>query len=367
MLLFTLPFLLRSGWPWEIQSEAGDPTVTPIPAPVGTTLRNISNGKLYQKVGPANTDWKLLAFADAASPPGFYGFAQLGDVTLNSGGTVLTTSLTPPLVQFTLFFKNLTITNNTKLKVDPSIGTSSLIFVDGTLTIDAGSSIDASGADGSGGGNGGTGGANSFSAGSGTADGGSGGPNTVGGTAFTGDLYWVVAPKTAGSGGAGGVNAGGNPQFTPAANPFNANHFNVNPFSSILLGARAQGGDVGNTCGGGGGGADTGTVRGGGGGGGGGILVIYARHVALADGTLVANGGNGESGSGPGPGNAGGGGGGLGGVVVLITQDQGVPPSVASVVGGNGSSGFGAGGFGRPGSGGEIIVVDPTGTSWVHA
>jgi hypothetical protein len=96
-------------------------------------------------------------------------------------------------------------------------------------------------------------------------------------------------------------------------------------------------------------------------------MIVYARHVALTGGTLVANAGNGENALGPGPGNAGGGGGGLGGVVVLITQDQGVSPTVASVLGGSGGLGFGAGVAGTPGSSGEILIVDPTGTNWFHA
>lgn len=56
---FTLPRLRHSSWTWDIQTNL-DPRTFPTPAPIGTSCRDTSTGKLYMKTGPGPTDWTLL-------------------------------------------------------------------------------------------------------------------------------------------------------------------------------------------------------------------------------------------------------------------------------------------------------------------
>jgi len=60
MLLFTLPFLFRSGVPWEIQGTQ-DPRFDAVPAPVGSTYRLLRTAQLFQKFGEGHKDWSLVS------------------------------------------------------------------------------------------------------------------------------------------------------------------------------------------------------------------------------------------------------------------------------------------------------------------
>lgn len=60
MLLFTLPFLFRSGVPWELQGNQ-DPRFDAVPAPVGSTYRLTRTAQLFQKFGEGHKDWLLVS------------------------------------------------------------------------------------------------------------------------------------------------------------------------------------------------------------------------------------------------------------------------------------------------------------------
>lgn len=63
---FTLLRPRHSSWPWDMQASE-DPRIDPTNAPIGTTCRNTLTGDLFVKVGPNDTDWRLLA-TDALFP-----------------------------------------------------------------------------------------------------------------------------------------------------------------------------------------------------------------------------------------------------------------------------------------------------------
>ncbi len=235
---------------------------------------------------------------------GYFGDGSDGDVTIST------------LVQLgkEMHYNNLTITSTGTLK---PFGYR--IFVKGTLTIQAGGSINDDGNSATGM----TGGAilNSRNYLVAAAGQGANGRNTTGNGTIgngSGGNSSLNNNNVAPSGGAGGIvplgaAGGGGSAAQPSPNQKWASQ-------AIYFGARLTNGGFGGGAAGGSGGCNvgTGTAASGGGGGGGGICWVAAYKVVNA-GRISANGGNGGNATATGDGAAGGGGGGGGGCVALIT------------------------------------------------
>lgn len=276
-----------------------------------------------------------------------YGQGLFGDGFDGDATIVGTTTLTKEM-----YYNNLTITGTGTVK--PA---GFRIFVKGTLTIQAGGSINDDGFAGSGI----TGGTNLLSRqtlGAQAGSGGNGGTNGLGnGGSSSGGSSSVnplnQAPQ-GGAGGAGGANGGGT--AGTASGPVQGQRWYGTAwmqqarFSNGTATAQFNGGS-----GGGGGGSNNINCSGGGGGGGAGIVWIAARNVSNA-GRISANGGNGANGFGT-AGDAGGGGGGGGGLVCLGTVTNDAAVGTVQCLGGTGGAGFGAGTPGTVGRIGSAMVV----------
>lgn len=276
-----------------------------------------------------------------------FGDASDGDVTISS----LTT------LSREMHYNNLTITSAGRLKPNGC-----RIFVRGTLTINAGGSIDDDG----------------FSA-----------TDQVGRTGFVARNYLGGQGTNAGSGWS--VNAVNQANGNAAINNSNCslNDTNTTPlggtggnsssrtggaggtapqnatpqkWSGRILDGRGSFGAFNGGSGGGGGAATvtaitTGPFVSGGGGSGAGIVWIAAATVANS-GNISANGGNGANASlGVGTGSCGGGGGGGGGLVAIITRSTTIGGTV-SAAGGTGGTGAGVGGTnGANGGNGHYVLM----------
>jgi hypothetical protein len=257
----------------------------------------------------------------SSGDPGWYGTGVEGDETTAGagGGDVAFTE--------DRFFNNYTIT------AGDTISTNGYrLHCAGTLTIQSTAFLDHSGSE------------SITGAPTGTLIGGTdGGTGSVfdgpGGTEGADNAYYPSkeASPSGGTGGGGGF-AGGTsrPQLG----------YGSYTIESIATGHGTGGGS------GGGGGVSAGTSSGGHGGGGGGVMVICARHIVAASGSIRCRGGSGSDSLG---GDGGGGGGGTGGVVFIVTDDATTPTvDVAGGVGGTGNAGNGA-----AGSDGVLIAISP--------
>lgn len=276
-----------------------------------------------------------------------FGDASDGDVTISAFTTL----------SREMHYNNLTITSAGQLKPNGC-----RIFVRGTLTIDAGGSIDDDG----------------FSA-----------TNQVGRTGFVARNYLGGQGTNAGSGwsinsvnqafgndavnstntslnGANLTPAGGNggASLTRAGGAGGTAPQNATPqkWSSRILDGRGSFGAFNGGTGGGGGGVTVSVYTGGsfvsgGGGSGAGIVWIAAATVANS-GNISAKGGNGANASlGVGTGSCGGGGGGGGGLVAIITRSTSIGGTV-SASGGTGGTGAGVGGTsGSNGRDGHYVLM----------
>lgn len=277
-----------------------------------------------------------------------YGQGLFGDGFDGDATIVGTTTLAKEM-----YYNNLTIAGTGTLK--PA---GFRIFVKGTLTIDAGGSINDDGLSAtSGNGAAGLGARQTLNAQSGT--GGNGGVNGLGNSGSSSGGSSSVNPLNqapqGGAGGAGGANAGGTPGA--ASGPVQGQRWfgtawqQQGRFTNGTAIAPFNGGS-----GGGGGGSNNINATGGGGGAGGGLVWIAARNV-VNGGRISANGGNGFNGVGT-AGDAGGGGGGGGGNVCLGTvTNEAASIGVVQCLGGLGGAGFGAGTTGTTGRIGSAHVV----------
>lgn len=275
-----------------------------------------------------------------------YGGGLFGDGIEGDAVLAVLTTLTKET-----YYNNLTITSAGTLK--PA---GYRIFVKGTLTIDAGGTINDDGNNGVGI----TGGATLVSrqtlgaaAGAG-GNGSSGGNGSVGGgTGGNSSLNDAGLAPIGGAGGAGGANGGGNPGT--AAQPIQGQRWHGTAwqqqgrFSNGTATAAFNGGS-----GGGGGASSAGTCTGGGGGGGAGSVWIAAKAV-INNGRISANSGNGADGFG-GAGNAGGGGGGGGGNVCVGTLSYS-GGGLLQALGGAGGAPLAAGVAGSAGRAGSTLLV----------
>jgi hypothetical protein len=350
MLLFTLPFLFRSGVPWEIQGEA-DPRVTPTPAPVGTTFRQIRTAQLYQKFGEGHLDWKLIT-GGSVFP---YGSGADGPLHITTGNTFV--------MDRDYNWTTVLIDPGGTLQTGPTIGSTSNNGFAAFASIsfeNKGQVVTPSGAGAAGaGGAGGVGGGDTgiFNAGTlgkqiqGGKGGDAGSDGSNGTEGF--QLYPQIFPISAGAGGNSASHNGGaifpqgsiDPQFGSIDNVLaifgSQTSFYLHPPATFWWSGSG---------GGGAGGIDSG---GGGGGGGGNIQMIVSPRI-FGSGTFVARGGDGGAGVTLGGDDGGGGGGGHGGLIVLISSD-GSAPVTTDVSGGVG--GAAGGGTALAGAAGGLGVV----------
>lgn len=280
---------------------------------------------------------------------GFFGDGTDGDVTIAAGTTTLTRDMN---------YNNLTVQSGGILK--PA---GWRIFVKGTLTINAGGTINDNGNDASGsiaggiltsprgslGAGGGAGGAGRNTTGAGSAGGGSGGNSSLN----SNNLF----PAGGTGGTAGGANTGGVAGTGAAPSPTQK----WNNVNALLTGRTYSGGAWNGGGGGSGGGCDItgGAATSGGGGSGAGIVYICANAIANS-GTISANGGKGADGVTT-TGVAGGGGGGGGGLIALITgtNDKALIGSVTAnggVAGASVGTGSGAPSAAQPGCIGIMVL-----------
>jgi hypothetical protein len=250
------------------------------------------------------------------------------------------------------YYDNLTITSTGRLK--PA---GYRFFVKGTLTIDAGGSIDDDGNLPSGA----TGGLvlnarNSLGAAGGSGGGGSTGGNgsTGGGTGGNSSLNDAGLAPLGGKGGDVPIgNVGGNPGTAPSpvqGQRFQGSGWNLmSRFTSGTTTVAFNGGS-----GGGGGSSSAATVTGGGGGGGAGGVWCAAKTV-INNGRISANGANGAPGFGT-TGDAGGGGGGGGGFVCVAALSI-TGTGQIQALGGTGGAGYNNGDPGANGNAGSTQVV----------
>jgi hypothetical protein len=295
-----------------------------------------------------NTNWHRLE----TPPPVAGGFGDgtntgqgsvSGATTTFNGGSTTTLSAD-------IFCQNLHITNSTVLDTN-GWG----VFVAGTTTIDAGSSMSANGAAASGATGGGSRNNETFGGG---GKGGNGTSTTAG--AGTG-LAGYALGGSGGNGGASGttVHAGGTGGATVAPA---ATAQSIRLYDNAINGAVYTPSTSPNTAGatytvwGGGGGASgggDGTNAGGGGGAGGGVLMLATR-VLINNGTISVKGGKGANGV---AGNAGGGGGGGGGLLILICPRVLVTGTITATGGTFGTASGSGGSSGVAGSAGVIVAL----------
>jgi hypothetical protein len=309
-----------------------------------------SNGQVltYSNTGP-NLYWSTVSGGGGGVFPAIFGTGADGSATVS--GTVTYTR--------DMHFTDLTVHVGGKIVV-----AGFRIYVQNTLTIDAGGILTADGADGvgrTGGGTAGGGGDSTMILGGG-AEGG------AGGTAGQGDQGQTFrSAKWGGDGGAGGQGyrdlwPGGAPSpdvGLPVGNPPDLEGL-LGGFWRTRTGAGLQfyPWDGGGAGGGGGGGA---AGDGGKGGGGGGVIALIAKNL-VNNGVISANGGNGADAD---PAWAGGGGGGGGGGVVTLfvkTYTGLIARAFGGAGGlkGNGSPEGGSSGNvnGSPGSDGKVYVFE---------
>jgi len=286
-----------------------------------------------------NVDAFLQNALDPSSFDFTYGTGLSGSATI-SGTTTLTSEA---------HYANLTITNTGILK--PA---GFRIYVSGTLTIDAGGSINDDGGNASG-----------TTPGAGLSVraylGASASPGGIGATTTTSGSSGLAITNvslnnsfqlpTGGAGGAAGVapgGAGGSASVQTGAPHISTSWPSGRSTSTGFNGASGGGGGGGNIAAGG-------TVASGAGGGGGGGVFISAKNI-VNNGRISANGGNGANAVTTGAGIGGGGGGGGGGYVIIFTRTTGSLGTVQAN-GGNPGTGSNGGNAGITGTSGSTFIV----------
>jgi hypothetical protein len=295
---------------WNARGVAGPRGATGAAGPQGPAGAQGAKGDIGSQGSKGDTGTQGATGIGTAA---LYGDGSDGEVTINSGTTILSRDM---------YYHNLTLAPGAILYPNGD-----RIFVSGTLTLGNGANITAD-ANGGSGGSGGAGGAT----------------GTHGGGGFGGNGGVInVIPPIAGAtesnslGGAGdGSDGGGGSVTLPAAAAGGTGVFRQ---ALAAISGRSLDGMIVNGGGGGGGGAGGGGL-GGGGGGGGGVVIIAARTITVTGSALITARG-GATGA-PTGGNSGGGGG--GGVVVVVTDVSQPAGIILSAVGGAGS-GHGAAGF----------------------
>lgn len=191
-----------------------------------------------------------------------------------------------------------------------------------------------------------------------TGTGGSGGNNAAGTAGTTSTGVGILLPGGVGAGGAGGASGGGN--AGGAGGTYNApttTNFGLgNRLAIALLAAMNMSAQVpvrfNNGAGGGGGGASgVGSIGGGGGAVGGIMGLAFATIDNTGTGSITANGGAGANGNGGGTG-AGGGGGGAGGVLFVVAKS--LTGNAPTANGGAAGAGTGTGAAGVAGPAGLL-------------
>lgn len=265
------------------------------------------------------------------------------------------------------FFQDLTISAGDVVTVgglsNDATKKAIVVFVDGTLTIGAGGSINANGADAVDSG---------FAVGAfghgrnalpGCADGGDGAAGVGGASAGAagspgGDqpaYSWAtMSAITSGGASTGVVRAGGPSTPSPTVSW---------PYSlSQAIGVAALIYAIGGGGGGGSGGAASVNDNSGSGGGGGSTLVIFARRIVAPAGSIQCKGGKGGAGFSAEPGvnqNAGGGRGGDGGTIIIVTDETDLTGICDTSGGIGGLPSEGGGNQGANGNPGAIIAINP--------
>lgn len=270
-----------------------------------------------------------------------FGDASDGTVTLDGAVTVPWASKAGSVYTMTRNAKltGLTINNGVTLNTGPG---RFIVFCQGTVTINPGGIIDASGAAGQANGTAGA------SQGSGNLAGGrAGGAGNVGaGSAGTNQAN-VIALGSAGAGGSGSAGAGGAAGTVTNAMPLaNAT---IPPVLGVAV-VFANVFTVGGAPGGGGGTGDN-TNKGGGGGSGGGIVFIVAWAV-VNNGSISCRGGDGGT---PATGNCGGGGPGSGGLILIYTLTPVTGSGSTNVTPGTPGNGVGTGAAGSAAAAGAVL------------
>ena len=275
----------------------------------------------------------------------FFGIGFDGNVTIAPGTTTLSREMQ---------YDDLTIQAGATLKPNGF-----RIFVLGTLTIEAGGSINDDGNAASGLTPGAPLGLQGYLRAAGASA--SAGRSTTGAGPGS-STSPLVSPNNAGiiprggfGGTAGGLNTGGIAGNNSFMQPSQAWHT-----QACWGAARANAGPFSSGNGGAGGGCDiaNGTASSGAGGGAAGVVWVAA-HTIVNSGTISANGGAGGNGTvTSGLGSAGGGGGGCGGLVAVITAGTIASAGTVQVNGGAGGTGAGPlGGAGLPGTSGASTVL----------
>lgn len=283
-----------------------------------------------------NVDAFLENALDPASFDFLYGTGVSGSATI-AGTTTLTAEA---------HYTDLTISSTGILK--PA---GYRIFVSGTLTIDAGGSINDDGSNASGSTAGGALAIRAYLGAAATPGAGgvfitsNGGNASAINNATSNNVFQF---PQGGAGGAAGTRTGGSGGGVTLA---------PSHISSSWPSARSTVSFNGGSGGGSGAGdvSAGGTVASGGGGGGGGGVFISARNI-INNGRISANGGNGGNATTTGAGIGGGGGGGGSGYVVIFTKSTG-PLGVVQANGGNPGTGSNGGAAGVTGSPGATFIV----------
>lgn len=323
----------------QVFSSSGDPNGV-VDGNPGDVCQD-QTGKLWLNIAAPST-WIQLPGGDL----GWFGTGVDGDHTVIGTETLLRDK----------FYRNLTIPAGTALRT-----AGFRVYVSGTLTIAPGAVLHNSGQDGQNGADaipgfsnalGGAGAPTTNMLGGG--DGGNGGFDDEDGDPghSTADYPANEPIKNGGKGGDGTSGVGGAGGSTTPQFGFGTYMISTMAVGSFVSGGPGGGGGAGNDNGG-----DVGF--GGGAGGGGGVIMISAKHIDAAPGTIQARGGKGGDGAsdGAGGGIGGGGGGGVGGTIIIVTNDRIAPPVDFS--GGAGGVGFNGGANGAVGDGGALIAISP--------
>lgn len=274
------------------------------------------------------------------SSPGWFAYGADGAVIAPAGTTTLGRNF---------YYTDFTVPNGAIIK-----GNNFGIYCSGTLTVEAGGTINVDGLNASGSSSGNGGATSTGTVGQGGGNGASGG--TGAGNNAANQLAGRQPPPfgtstgQAGNGGAGSIGAGGTGGLGSTTYG-SAAAGNVWPLPYFTNGRPSHDSTLVLTGGaGGGGGGGNGVAAGGGGAGGGGVLVIAARRI-INNGSISSNGGNG--GAGPGVDRGGGGGGGGGKVFYTYATFTGALPTASG--GAGGASGGGGGVAGQAGMDGLAI------------
>lgn len=304
-----------------------------------------------------NNFYQWLEFFRNERGQGFFGDGSSGDATV-TGGTTTDTSQ--------LYRGNLTVTSTGIL-----VPSQYILFVNGTLTIEAGGQVHANGADAADGAGGapppdvpgGAGASGSSYLANGGIDGAEGSYETPGGDsngdAASAGLDLGGYRSLGGAGGAGGASGGGatggagSPVTAPDW-PIRHASFFLNQLREHLSASSATPRYYGGGGGGEGGISGISGVKGAGGGGGG-LLIILARHV-VNEGTISALGGNGGAAFSSNATGIGGGGGGGGGCVAVLSSEYSGAGSIRAD-GGTGGAATGTGSNGVDGSDGLALQL----------